>query len=136
MIANRVKIVKWFLISSACLFCSVVSVRGDAAQLYNDGTAAMGSQQYDVAIKAYDALVKGYPTFQYIDDVRLQLGQAYLYAGKFPEAVAALAPEIVSRSALLRMNVSPSAVAVRPRTQNTAPKPQKNKTVSRTTRSS
>ena len=98
MIANRVKIVKWFLIASACLLCSSTLVRGDAAQLYNDGTAAMGGQQYDAAIKAYDAIDKGYPTFQYIDDVRLQLGQAYLYSGKFTEAVGALSKVINSKT--------------------------------------
>ena len=72
IIANRVKIVKWFLIGSACLACSLTPVKGQAGDLYNQGNAAMGGQQYDAAIQAYDAIVKGYPTFQYIDDVRLQ----------------------------------------------------------------
>ncbi len=93
------KIVRWFLIGSACLFCSLTPVWGQAAaDLYNQGNAAMGGQQYDAAIKSYDALVKGYPTFQYIDDARLQLGQANLYSGKFPEAVAALASELASKT--------------------------------------
>lgn len=89
---------KWFSIGFAGLVCSLAPVWGDAGELYNQGTAAMGGQQYDAAIKAYDAIVKGYPTFQYIDDVRLQLGQAYLYSGKFPEAVTALAQEAVSKT--------------------------------------
>jgi tetratricopeptide (TPR) repeat protein len=90
--------VKWFLIGSACLFCSTTCVWGDAAELYNQGNAAMGNQQYDVAAQAYDAIVSGYPTFTYIDDVRLQLGQAYLYSGKYPEAIDRLAKEINSKT--------------------------------------
>jgi len=90
--------VKWFLIGSACLVCSLTPVRGDAVELYNQGNAAMGGQQYDFAIQAYDALVKGYPTFQYIDDARLELGEAYFYSGKYPEAGGALALETNSKT--------------------------------------
>jgi outer membrane protein assembly factor BamD (BamD/ComL family) len=73
-------------------------VRGDANELYNQANAAMAAQQYDVAAKAYDGIITGYPTFTYIDDVRLQIGQAYLYSGKFTEAIDRLSKELTSKT--------------------------------------
>ena len=88
------KVVKWFLIGSVCLFCSATLVRGDAAaDLYNQGAAALDKDQYADAIKAFDTLITSYPTTPLIDDARLRAGLAYLYAGKFPEAVDRLSRE-------------------------------------------
>lgn len=98
LFANRVKVVKWFLIGSACFICSLSLVRGDAAQLYKEGSDAMAAQQYDVAAKAFDSIVTGYPTFQYIDEVRLSLGQAYLFSGKFAESIDRLSKELNSKT--------------------------------------
>jgi tetratricopeptide (TPR) repeat protein len=90
-----VKIVKWFLIGSVCLFCSATLARGDAAaDLYNQGAAALDKNQYADAAKAFDTLITSYPTTPLIDDARLRSGLAYLYAGKFPEAVDHLAKEV------------------------------------------
>ena len=58
----------------------------------------MNAQQYDAAATAFDTIIAGYPTFQYIDDVRIQIGQAYLYSGKYPEAIDRLAPELTSKT--------------------------------------
>jgi tetratricopeptide (TPR) repeat protein len=96
--ANKVKIVKWFLAGSACLLCSAAIARGDASMLYNQGQAAMSNQQYDVAAQAFDGIINGYPTFQYIDDVRLEDGQAYFYAGKYKEAIDRLAKAMTSQT--------------------------------------
>ena len=50
--ASRVKIVKWFLVGSLCLFCSAVWVRGDAAaDLYNQGLNDLNNAQFDDAAK-------------------------------------------------------------------------------------
>ncbi len=85
---------KWFLIGSLCLVCSVTVVRGDAAaDLYNTGVTAFKNAQYDDAAKAFDSMIAGYPTSANIDTARIQAGLSYLYANKYPEAVDRLAKE-------------------------------------------
>ena len=58
----------------------------------------MSNQQYEAAAKAFDSILTGYPTFQYIDDVRIQDGQAYIYSDKFPEAIDRLSKAITSKT--------------------------------------
>ena len=92
--ANRVKIVKWFLIGSFCLLCSASLVRGDAAaDLYNKATQELGAEQYDAAATDFTSIITGYPLSPNIEDVRIRAGFAYLHAGKYDEAVAALAKQ-------------------------------------------
>ena len=81
---------KWFLIGFVCVASATIA-RGDAATDYTTGRDAFDNQRYDEAIKAFDDILKNYPTFQSVDDVTLLDGQAYLYAGKFPDAVKVLA---------------------------------------------
>jgi tetratricopeptide (TPR) repeat protein len=97
-IANKVKVVKWSLAASVWLICSAAIARGDANTLYNQGQAAMDNKQYDAAGTAFDGIINGYPTFQYIDDVRLEDGQAYFWANKYKEAVDRLAKVITSQN--------------------------------------
>jgi outer membrane protein assembly factor BamD (BamD/ComL family) len=86
--------VKWFLIGSLCLLCSVSLARGDAAgDLFNQGAQALAAEQYDVAAKDFDSIITGYPLSPNIDEVRIRAGFAYLHAGKFPEAIDRLAKE-------------------------------------------
>ncbi len=97
--ASRVKIVKWFLVGSLCLFCSAVSVRGDAAaDLYNQGVNALNNGQYDDAAKAFQTIVTSYPTFQQIDNTRLLGGRAYFFAKKYTDAVTILQNEAASNA--------------------------------------
>jgi len=92
--ANRVKIVKWFLISSLCLLCSASLVRGDAAaDLYNKAAQELAAEQYDQAATDFTSIITGYPLTPNIEDVRIRAGFAYLHAGKFDDAVAALAKQ-------------------------------------------
>jgi tetratricopeptide (TPR) repeat protein len=87
--------VKWFLIGSLCLLCSASLVRGDAAaDLYNQGSAALAAEQYDAAATAFDSIITGYPLSANIDEVHIRAGFAYLHAGKYPEAVDRLSKEI------------------------------------------
>jgi len=89
--------VKWFLIGSVCLFCSATWVRGDAAaDFYNQGITALQNAQYNDAALAFDKIIADYPTSPNIDDVRIRAGLAYLYAGKFPEAVDRLSTEVAA----------------------------------------
>ena len=91
--ASRVKIVKWFLVGSLCLFCSTALVRGQdaAATLYNNGLNALNNQQYDDAAKDFQTIVTSYPTFQEIDNTRLLAGRAYFYGKKYSDAIKVLA---------------------------------------------
>ena len=89
---------KWFLAGCFCLFCSTW-VRGDAAaDLYNQGINALQREQYDAAAKAFDSIITGYPTSPIIDDVRIRAGLAYLYAGKFTEAVDRLSKQAADKN--------------------------------------
>jgi outer membrane protein assembly factor BamD (BamD/ComL family) len=86
--------VKWFLISSLCLLCSVSLVRGDAAgDLYNQGIAALQAEQYDAAGADFDKIIAGYPLSPNIDDVHIRAGFAYLHAGNYANAVDRLSKE-------------------------------------------
>ena len=53
--ASRVKVVKWFLVGSLCLFCSVSLVRGQdaASTLFNNGINALNNGQFDDAAKDF-----------------------------------------------------------------------------------
>ena len=85
---------KWFLVGSLCLICSLGIVRGDAAaDLYNKGAAALQAGQYDDAAQAFDSIITGYPLTQNMDDVRIRAGFAFLHAGKFAEAIDRLSKE-------------------------------------------
>ncbi len=85
---------KWFLIGSLCLVCSVTTAWGDAAgDLYNTGVTDFKNNQYLDAAKAFDQMISGYPSSPNIDTARIQAGLSYLYAEKFPEAVDRLAKE-------------------------------------------
>ncbi len=85
---------KWFLIGSACLLCSGILARGDAAgDLYNQGINDLQSQQYDLAAQTFDQIVTGYPSSPNIDDVRIRAGYSYFFAGKYSEAVDRLSKE-------------------------------------------
>jgi len=74
-------------------------VRGDAAaDLYNQGAAALQAQQYDQAAQAFDSIITGYPLSPNIDDVRIRAGFAYLHAGKYIEAIDRLVPEAAANA--------------------------------------
>ena len=66
--ASRVKVVKWFLVGSLCLFCSMAAVRGQdaASKLFNDGITYLNNAQFDDAAKAFQTIVTSYPTFAQI----------------------------------------------------------------------
>src|ERR1035441_4349100 len=97
--ANRVNIVKWFLIGSVCLLCSASWVRGDAAaDLYNHGAAALQNEQYDVAAPDFDKIITGYPSSPNIDEVRIRAGFAYLHIGKFTEAIDRLSKQAADKT--------------------------------------
>jgi len=53
----------------------------------------MQQNQYDAAAKDFDTIITSYPTYQGIDDTRIQAGQAYLYATKYAEAIDRLSKE-------------------------------------------
>lgn len=85
---------RWVLIGFVCLLCSATWVRGDAAgDLYNQGVAALQNNRYDDAAKAFDTILTSYPTTPNIDDVHIEAGYAYFFAGKYPEAVDRLSKE-------------------------------------------
>jgi tetratricopeptide (TPR) repeat protein len=86
--------VKWFLIGSLCLLCSASLVRGDAAgDLYNKAAQELAAGQYDQAATDFSSIITGYPLTPNIEDVRIRAGFSYLHAGKYDEAVAALAKQ-------------------------------------------
>jgi len=94
-----VKVVKWLLIGSICLLGSASWVRGDAAgDLYNQGASALQNEQYDVAAKAFDTIITGYPTSPNIDEVRIRAGYAYFCANKYTEAVDRLSKEAAANA--------------------------------------
>ncbi len=85
---------KWFLIGLLCLLCSSTWARADAAgDLYIQGVNDMILKKYDAAGKAFDQIIKDYPSSSNIDEVRMRAGYAYLYGEKFPEAVDRLSKE-------------------------------------------
>ena len=90
---------KWSLVASLCLICSTTWARADAAgDLYNQGVGYLDDQKFDQAAQAFQTILTSYPTFQYVDEVHILAGQAYLYGGKFKEAVAALQKEAASNA--------------------------------------
>lgn len=61
--------------------------------LYKQGADALSAGQYDIAVKAFDQIISGYPLSPHIDDVRLRDGFAYMHLEKYPEAVDRLSKE-------------------------------------------
>jgi tetratricopeptide (TPR) repeat protein len=61
-----------------------------AAQLLQQGDAAMGSGDYATAAKDYDTIVTTYPSTANIEDITLRGGYANLHAGKFAQAISDL----------------------------------------------
>jgi tetratricopeptide (TPR) repeat protein len=53
----------------------------------------LDNQKFDEAAQAFQTILTSYPTFQFIDETHILAGLAYLYGGKFKEAVAALQKE-------------------------------------------
>ena len=93
--ASRVKVVKWFLVGSLCLFCSMAAVRGQdaASKLFNDGITYLNNAQFDDAAKAFQTIVTSYPTFAQIENAHLLAGRAYFFAKKYNDAITVLAKE-------------------------------------------
>ncbi|HEX4140672.1 MAG TPA: tetratricopeptide repeat protein [Candidatus Methylacidiphilales bacterium] len=90
---------KWFLVGSLCLFCSVTWVRGDAAaDLYNQGINALNNNQFDDAAKAFQTIVTSYPTFSQIDNAHLLAGRAYFFAKKYSDAITVLQKEAAANA--------------------------------------
>ena len=79
---------KWFLIGSVGVLCSVGLVRGDAAgDLYTKGSNALSANDYATAVQNFDQILTGYPTTPNIESIRLRTGYAYLHMGDYPKAV-------------------------------------------------
>jgi tetratricopeptide (TPR) repeat protein len=94
-----VKVVKWFLVGSLCLFCSITWVRADAAaDLYNQGVASLQNQKYDDAAQSFQKILDSYPTFQDVDEAHILAGQSYLFGGRFAQAVTALQKEAAANA--------------------------------------
>lgn len=92
--ANRVKIVKWFLVGSFCLCCSFSLLRADPfSDAFTQAAAARDAGQYDVAAADFDKMLADFPTAPNLDQVRIQAGYAYLHAGKTAEAIDRLSKE-------------------------------------------
>jgi tetratricopeptide (TPR) repeat protein len=92
---QRATFVKWFLIGSVCMLCSVTLVRGDAAgDLYAKGADALAAEDYATASDALDQIITNYPATSNIDEVRVRAGFAYLHLGDFTKAMDRLAKEI------------------------------------------
>jgi tetratricopeptide (TPR) repeat protein len=96
--ASRVKVVKWFLVGSLCLLCSITVVRGQdaASKLFNDGITYLNNAQYDEAAKNFQTIVTSYPTFQQIDTAHLLAGRAFFFAKKYSDAINVLQKEAAS----------------------------------------
>jgi len=86
--------VKWFIIVTVGVFCSVNLVRGDATDLYLKATDAMSHEDYATAADALDQIITNYPASTNIDDVRLRAGFSYMYLGDFTKAIDRLSKEI------------------------------------------
>lgn len=63
---------------------------GPADDLFKTGNDFYAAEDYAKAIESYQKIVTSYASASIINDVKLQLGLAYLYSGKYAEAVDAL----------------------------------------------
>jgi tetratricopeptide (TPR) repeat protein len=91
---QKIIFVKWLLISSVCLLCSISLVQGDqAGDLYTKGTDAQGAGDNAAAVDAFDQIITNYPASSVVDDVRLRAGIAYMHLGDFTKAIDRLSRE-------------------------------------------
>lgn len=69
------------------VLASVMGLRaGPADDLFKAGNDAYAAEDYPKAIENYEKITKSYASASIIDDVKLRLGLAYLYAGKYAES--------------------------------------------------
>lgn len=63
---------------------------GPADDLFKAGNEAYAAEDYAKAIESYQKITTSFASASIINDVKLQLGLAYLYSGKYAEAVETL----------------------------------------------
>jgi tetratricopeptide (TPR) repeat protein len=94
--ANRVKSVKWLFLSFLFLCSGTFTLWADEeSDLLDQGRAALVAQNYDLAAQTFDRVLAANPGDPNINNVRIQAGYAYLYGGKFTEAVDRLSKVIL-----------------------------------------
>ena len=90
------KVVKWSFLLLAGLVLGSLPGRADpAGDLYNQGLAAAGSNDYKTAAQDFDQIITNYPSTPNIHDVRMQAGVAHVRLQEYDKAITVLAKEIL-----------------------------------------
>jgi outer membrane protein assembly factor BamD len=74
-----------------CAACSGKKPQVPAETLWTDGNTAMEDEAWDLAIERYKALLDQYPFDPNAEQAELKIAQAYFYAERYPESIAAFA---------------------------------------------